>query len=85
MRRHKPDVVEHGRGVKQFGIEAQPALLSGDGAKEKDPAGVVEQQLGLGIADELCDRAAKLAIGNGHTVDGSGHFFNSFDRVYSAA
>src|ERR1700730_9543481 len=46
-------VVEHRAGVKQLGIEAEPAALAGERAPVIDADRVVEQQRRLGIEDQI--------------------------------
>jgi hypothetical protein len=70
--------VEHGAGIEQLGIEAEFLALAGEGSEVEDAAGVVEEQLGLGVAYELLDLAGELGVGDGDTGDrlggdGGGH------------
>jgi hypothetical protein len=39
--------------------------LAGEGSEVEDAAGVVEEPLGLGVADELLDLAGELGVGDG--------------------
>src|ERR1700710_1910802 len=52
---HETDVVKHGTCVKQFAIEREVALLTSESGEGVDAAGVVEEEFGLGVADELGD------------------------------
>jgi hypothetical protein len=70
VRRHQADIVEHGGRVEQLGVERQAALLPGNGAKEEHAARMVEEQLGLGVANELGDSVGQSAIGDGDAADG---------------
>src|SRR5215510_10310693 len=51
--RHQADVVKHGAGVKQFAVELQSAMSTGQRAKMIDAAGMVEKQLRLGITNKF--------------------------------
>ena len=70
---HQADVVEHGTGVEQLRVVVETALLTGKGGEVVDAAGVVVEQLGLGVADELLDLAGELGVGDGDAGNGGGH------------
>ncbi len=63
--RHQADVVEHRAGVEQLPIKLQSAAHSGERAEMVDAARMVEEQVGLGVANVLGDRARQLAVGYG--------------------
>jgi hypothetical protein len=67
--RRQPHVVEHGAGIKQFGIELQIPMLARQCPEVIDAAGVVEQQWGFGISHQLGDLARQLAVGDCHAFD----------------
>jgi hypothetical protein len=68
--------MEHGTGIQQFAIKAQTSVITRDGAKMKDPAGVVKQQVTFGVANEFGDRTNQLSIWYcGSGVD-DGHLLN---------
>jgi hypothetical protein len=46
--------VEHRVGVKELGIEAEAAALTGECASVIDSAGMVKQQWRVSISDEFC-------------------------------
>ncbi len=58
------DIVEHGRHIKQFGIEPQILLFAQKGTPAEDATGMKEQQVVFGITDELRDIARQLAVGD---------------------
>ena len=68
--RHQADVVEHRAGIEQLAVEAQAALHAGERAEMIDAARMVEEQFGLGVADELGDRPGELAVGDGGAWNG---------------
>src|SRR5260370_41555299 len=59
------DVVEHGAGVEEFGVELEAAALACERGEVVDAAGVVEEQIGFGVADELGDLVGEFGVGNG--------------------
>src|SRR5437868_1145537 len=67
--RRKAHVVEHSAGIKEFGIEAEPAALAGEGRPVIDAARVVEQQWWLGIPDQFGHFTRQTAAGNGDARD----------------
>jgi hypothetical protein len=58
------EVVKHGSGVEQLAVEFEAAPLTGESCEVVDTAGVVEEQLGLGVADELRDLPSEGTLGN---------------------
>jgi hypothetical protein len=71
------NIVEHGSGIKKLGVELQSASLPYERSEAVDAAGVVEQQTGLGIADERGDVLSELAVGNVDRLggrNGCGHW-----------
>ncbi len=73
--------MEHGAGVEQLGVVVEATLVAGEGGEVVDAAGVVEEQLGLGVADELLDLTRELGVGDADAVDeaggSGGHGFDS--------
>src|ERR1700719_4433211 len=67
--RGEAHVMEHGAGIKKFGIKAETATLAGERAPVIDAARVMEQQRWLGIPDEFRYFPRELAIGNNYADD----------------
>lgn len=56
--RGEPHIVEHGAGVEQLAIENEATSRSRKHSEMVDSAGMIEQQLGFGIANEFPDLLA---------------------------
>ncbi|MGY4483443.1 hypothetical protein ACVWWR_002634 [Bradyrhizobium sp. LM3.2] len=69
MVRHQADVVKHGAGVKQFAVECQSAADARYRAELVDAAGMVEEQVGFGVADVFGDGTRQPAVGNDGGLD----------------
>ncbi len=65
-------VVEHGAQVEQLEVDLQALALSGEGAEQEDPVGVMVEQLRFGVPHQLVNVAGQGAVGHGDTRDGSG-------------
>ena len=65
-------VMEHGAGVEQLAVERQAASQAGQRGKAVNPARMIEEQVRLGIADELGDPSAQLAVGDVDAPNRSG-------------
>src|SRR5262245_11483069 len=63
------DSVEHGSGVKQLRIKRQAVPFSGQSTPEIDPRGMVEEQIALGVANELRYLARNSAVWNLYAKD----------------
>ena len=63
-------VMEHAACVQQFTVVTQPQPLPGKGREVEHPAGVVEQQRGSRVTDELGDFPSHGAVGHLDTGDG---------------
>jgi hypothetical protein len=55
--------MEHGAGIEQLAVERQAAPQAGQRSEAIDPARMIEEQVRLGIPDELGDPPAELAVG----------------------
>jgi hypothetical protein len=60
----QPDIVEHGPDVEQLRIISQTFALTGQGAEQLDPSGVVIEKVGLLVADQLRQVFGHLAVGD---------------------
>jgi hypothetical protein len=72
MRGGKAHVVEHGAGVKEFGVEAEAAALAGERTPVIDAARMTEQQRRLGILDQFGHFTCQFAVRNDKTRYGVG-------------
>src|SRR5262245_33214559 len=76
------DIVEHGSGVKQLWIKRQAVPFSGQSTPEIDPRGMVEEQIALGVANELRYLARNSAVWNLYAKDvGTCHDVILFNHV----
>lgn len=56
--------MEHRAEIEQLGIIFEPAPIAGEGAPEEDAAAMVEEQIALGVADQLSCSAGNSAVWN---------------------
>src|SRR5262245_6850396 len=73
--RHQADVVEHRARVEELTVELQPSANSRQRAEMIDAARMIEEQVGLGLADKFSDGARQLAVRNGSSFDNLRHDF----------
>src|ERR1700716_3655799 len=75
------EVVEHRADVEQLGVGLDFAVAALQAREEEHSAGVVEQQRGAGLADQLGGPAGALGVGDVDPGDRLGHVLRLSRRV----
>jgi hypothetical protein len=71
-------IVEHGADIEQLRVVFQPLPLTGQSSPQEDAAGMVVQQVILGVPDELGGGLRQRAVRHRDSSDGIRHFDCSF-------
>jgi len=64
------EVVEHGADVEELGVVAEVAVAALEAAPEVHPAGVVVDQVGGAVPDQLGGLCGQLGVGDRHPCHG---------------
>src|SRR5882757_694764 len=60
------EIMEHRPDVEEFGVEAPASVATLHTAEPEDPAGMVVDQIGGGIAYQVCGIASQFGVGDRH-------------------
>jgi hypothetical protein len=84
LRLGQTHVMEHRTRIEQFRIEFRAAMLTHQRGEQEDAARMIEEQVRLGVADNLRHLLCELAVGDSSELACNGHGAASFHGFLEA-